>query len=101
MPFWVVKFSVSPLIRPLLIVLSRRSDAGAVAVADGQRPSSATGVLPPTKVAVPPAVTRRRLVHRSSVLVAVARCFAVAVIHHPVDGAAGMRRRRSDRRWPA
>ena len=59
MPFCVVKFSVSPLIRPLLIVTVAPVRLVAPSPSLMVRPvSSATGVvLPPAKVTVPPAVT--------------------------------------------
>ena len=57
MPFWLVKFSVSPLVNPVPICTVAPASV-VLDVSVTVRPgSSATGPPPPVKVAVAPAVT--------------------------------------------
>ena len=104
MPFWLVKFSVSPDSKPEPIdtVAPVRLPplSGSLTV---NVPSSVTGEPPPSNVTVPPAVTVGATCTVSSVLVAVLLVpfDGRAVGHGPVDGARGVGcRPRSDRRSP-
>ena len=65
MPFWLVKFSVSPAMKPVPIDHRRAGQlAAAVDVAHASRPlSSATAAPPPVKVAVAAGRHGRRDVH--------------------------------------
>ena len=70
MPFWLVKFSVSPDRNPVLIVTVAPVRLPALSGSLTVRvPSSVTGEPPPSKVAVPPAVTVGATCTVSSVLV--------------------------------
>ena len=75
MPFWAVKFSVSPVMKPGADRHRRAGEiAAAVDIAERQRGIERHRPPPPVKVAVPPAVTVGATCTVSTVLVAACWC---------------------------